>query len=636
MPIFTRKPSAGDASAASAIGTMSSGGRASGSTSKNDKSSRVARGGSTTVTSETPATSTAASGSVVRGLIRLRVDILQPLQEALDNEPSEDMIPWIDTLTEEAQTQVVQLQQHAETCMENGRFDLMEQIFTYASEFEEVRTRADRWKTAAAQTGISVASGQQLTLPVQDAIRPEALQRSLQVPEIVQAGQQSGTSPTTSSKPTPQSTAHFDAGTFGDWPSPKSPNKAPSQPSIDLQTQKQSSVGPGLLSSPKLAETSRNTPSLSRQQSASSTSKQVSFAVGQVSPGSTRQSTAPANPSQAPPISDMLVLWPSESDLDNQNFFTSDPQVQTAIPTGSTAEASQAQQFSLFQQNKADLASIKPQQQLQEETRTQVAPTPRQEPTSNAPPQSSQLTQSLNLPKQGFSLFDTLTTSLFSTGKQAPPLVETTQQQRTSETSTKQIPETTSKLDMKDSSTSPIFQTLLGSPPASFPSQQVVSSSDYSQKEEDLLKCLRKARNQERLEFEAQTVPTACKALPSCYADHWPSVKQEQPYHSVTRRQQELLQDWNYHEEQQRKEEAEWRQAYVEAKSAVEQARSWIQTGPHGSQAMFSSSTFPATGMDYPPTQSAQVNRFDVRANRSSPAPQTWRPSVSDSTIWHF
>ncbi|CAE7464785.1 SPCC736.13 [Symbiodinium sp. CCMP2592] len=54
---------------------------------------------------------------VTRNLQHLQADLMKPLQEALDNEPSEDMVPWVDTLLSEVETQVQQLQEQAQICM---------------------------------------------------------------------------------------------------------------------------------------------------------------------------------------------------------------------------------------------------------------------------------------------------------------------------------------------------------------------------------------------------------------------------------------------------------------------------------------------------------------------------------------
>lgn len=112
-------------------------------------------------TSPGSAGSEASEADVSRGLQRLRVDLLQPLEEALGHTPNEDMIPWVDTLLEEAFAQVSQLQHQNEACIETGRFDLMEQIFQSSTDFEDMKTRAESWKTAAAHSvGMSPSASQ--------------------------------------------------------------------------------------------------------------------------------------------------------------------------------------------------------------------------------------------------------------------------------------------------------------------------------------------------------------------------------------------------------------------------------------------------------------------------------------------
>eukprot|EP00930_Biecheleria_cincta_P039949 TRINITY_DN27412_c0_g1_i2.p1 TRINITY_DN27412_c0_g1~~TRINITY_DN27412_c0_g1_i2.p1 ORF type:complete len:802 (-),score=158.32 TRINITY_DN27412_c0_g1_i2:45-2450(-) len=135
----------------------------------------------TASTSASP-TSPASAGSeadVSRGLQRLRVDLLQPLEEALGHDPNEEMIPWVDTLLEEAFAQVSQLQHEAEACIESGRYDLMEQIVQSSTDFEDMKLRAESWKTAAAHSAARSPSAPQ----VQSA------------PSAQQSGQSFGSSP---------------------------------------------------------------------------------------------------------------------------------------------------------------------------------------------------------------------------------------------------------------------------------------------------------------------------------------------------------------------------------------------------------------------------------------------------------
>eukprot|EP00439_Symbiodinium_sp_Y106_P075233 s492_g14.t2 len=99
----------------------------------------------------TPAAARDEIREVTRNLQHLQADLMKPLQEALDNEPSEDMVPWVDTLLSEVETQVQQLQEQAQICMEHDHFDIAERIVNCASDFEEMRVRAASWKEEASQ-----------------------------------------------------------------------------------------------------------------------------------------------------------------------------------------------------------------------------------------------------------------------------------------------------------------------------------------------------------------------------------------------------------------------------------------------------------------------------------------------------
>lgn len=64
----------------------------------------------------------------------------------LKMERSDDLCPMVDLLINEAQEEKVQMEQGGEACIEGGRGDLLEQISTVASQFEDVKERADAWK----------------------------------------------------------------------------------------------------------------------------------------------------------------------------------------------------------------------------------------------------------------------------------------------------------------------------------------------------------------------------------------------------------------------------------------------------------------------------------------------------------
>lgn len=80
-------------------------------------------------------------------LQRLRDDQFQPVCEMLENVPSEEMHGMAELFLDEAGAAVAELQGHAEACIAQDRFDLLEQIVNAASEYEDLRGRADRWST---------------------------------------------------------------------------------------------------------------------------------------------------------------------------------------------------------------------------------------------------------------------------------------------------------------------------------------------------------------------------------------------------------------------------------------------------------------------------------------------------------
>ncbi|CAJ1433042.1 unnamed protein product [Effrenium voratum] len=146
--------------------------------------------------------------AVTRGMQHLQADLIAPLNDVLNNEPSEDMVPWLDTLVGEAQMQVEQLQQQADICMTRERFDVMQQIVECASDFEELRLRATTWKEEAERRGsASMASpGVQLSLGT-GSVRSQG-----------SASDSFGAQPSTAAMQSMRSPA--DADPFGAQPSP--------------------------------------------------------------------------------------------------------------------------------------------------------------------------------------------------------------------------------------------------------------------------------------------------------------------------------------------------------------------------------------------------------------------------------
>ncbi|CAK9085248.1 unnamed protein product, partial [Durusdinium trenchii] len=88
----------------------------------------------------------------------VREDLIQPIREVLDNAFSEDMSNILDMLINEASTGMAQLQQQVEVCIMEERFDVLEEISTLASQFQELQQAAERWKAGeASSAGISLS-----------------------------------------------------------------------------------------------------------------------------------------------------------------------------------------------------------------------------------------------------------------------------------------------------------------------------------------------------------------------------------------------------------------------------------------------------------------------------------------------
>eukprot|EP00931_Biecheleriopsis_adriatica_P118571 TRINITY_DN9393_c0_g2_i2.p1 TRINITY_DN9393_c0_g2~~TRINITY_DN9393_c0_g2_i2.p1 ORF type:complete len:790 (+),score=198.30 TRINITY_DN9393_c0_g2_i2:263-2371(+) len=122
------------------------------------------------------------------------------------------MVPWVNTLTDEAAAQVEQLQQQAEFCMENGHYDMMEQIVNCASEFQDTKTRIESWKAAAggaggrsrasqAQTPASSASTPARAPAPAAAPPPPAMTQSPQSPSGSQDFSRPASSPSSAGSP---------------------------------------------------------------------------------------------------------------------------------------------------------------------------------------------------------------------------------------------------------------------------------------------------------------------------------------------------------------------------------------------------------------------------------------------------
>eukprot|EP00435_Cladocopium_sp_Y103_P056611 s445_g19.t1 len=118
----------------------------------------------------TAATVTAVTvAAVQQRLTQVREDLVQPIGEVLDNAYSEDMANILEMLLSEAGTGMEQLQQQVEVCVAEERFDVLEEISTLASEFQDLQRAADRWRAGEARSSRDPLSMTRMTEEAQEA-----------------------------------------------------------------------------------------------------------------------------------------------------------------------------------------------------------------------------------------------------------------------------------------------------------------------------------------------------------------------------------------------------------------------------------------------------------------------------------
>lgn len=84
-------------------------------------------------------------------------DHLDQLYELLKLDYSQDLWPMVEILVTEAKQEKDEMQHAGESCIAENRFDLLEQVASVASRFEEVLERVEAWKTGGERPSLNSA-----------------------------------------------------------------------------------------------------------------------------------------------------------------------------------------------------------------------------------------------------------------------------------------------------------------------------------------------------------------------------------------------------------------------------------------------------------------------------------------------
>jgi len=95
-----------------------------------------------------------SSASAVQNRIQTCREHMTQLNEMLRLPFSQDLCVTLDMLVGEGQEEIDKLQSFGDSCVSEGRFDLLEQISTVAGEFDDARQRAEAWKSNSGSAGL--------------------------------------------------------------------------------------------------------------------------------------------------------------------------------------------------------------------------------------------------------------------------------------------------------------------------------------------------------------------------------------------------------------------------------------------------------------------------------------------------